>query len=119
MEMPDTSLSKPVSATSLFLNTLPSSGATLSGKFMTGWPEYMVDALQRSVLFLELLRQRGNEEVEITSRPMATVLRFGHEVMAHRGQHGESGSCRGGLLTGTADVHQRSGDLVDRCAMSS
>ena len=45
------------------------------------WPAYMVDAFQRSVLFLDLLRQRGNEEIEITSRPMATVLRFGHEVL--------------------------------------
>ncbi len=29
------------------------------------------------VLFLDLLRQRGNEEIEITSRPMATVLLLG------------------------------------------
>ena len=48
---------------------------------MTAWPEYMADAFQRSVLFLDLLRQRGNEEVEITSRPTATVLRFEHEVV--------------------------------------
>ncbi len=48
---------------------------------MASWPEYLTDALQRSVLFLELLRQRGNEEVEITSRPMATVLSFGHEIL--------------------------------------
>jgi hypothetical protein len=41
----------------------------------------MVDAFQRNVLFLDLLRQRGNEEIEITSRPMATVLRFDHEVL--------------------------------------
>lgn len=47
-----------------------------SSNSMTAWPEYMVDALQRSVLFLDLLRQRGNEEIEITSRPTATVLRF-------------------------------------------
>jgi hypothetical protein len=45
------------------------------------WPDYMVDALQRCVLFLELLRRRGNEEIEIASRPMATVLSFGHEVL--------------------------------------
>ena len=48
---------------------------------MAAWPEYMVDALQRSVLFLDLLRQRGNEEIEITSRPLATVLSFGHRVL--------------------------------------
>jgi hypothetical protein len=41
----------------------------------------MVDAFQRNVLFLELLRQRGNQQVEITSRPMATVLRFDHDVL--------------------------------------
>ena len=52
-----------------------------SGNLMTSWPDYMVDAFQRSVLFLDLLRQRGNEEIEITSRPMATVLRFDHEVV--------------------------------------
>ena len=45
------------------------------------WPDYLVDALQRCVLFLDLLRRRGNEEIEIASRPMATVLRFGHEVL--------------------------------------
>ncbi len=44
-------------------------------------PAYAIDAMQRGVLFLDLLRQRGNEEVEITSRPLATVLRFDHEVI--------------------------------------
>lgn len=53
--------------------------------FVGAWPGYITDALQRSVLFLDLLRQRGNEEIEITSRPMATVLRFDHEpVMSGR-----------------------------------
>ena len=55
--------------------------AVAYGNSMTSWPEYMVDAFQRSVLFLDLLRQRGNEEIQITSRPMATVLRFDHEVL--------------------------------------
>jgi hypothetical protein len=48
---------------------------------MMAWSEYMVDAFQRSVLFLDLMRQRGNEEIEITSRPLATVLRFDHEML--------------------------------------
>jgi hypothetical protein len=52
-----------------------------SRNVMASWPEYMVDALQRSVLFLDLLRRRGNEEIEITSRPMATVLSFEHELL--------------------------------------
>ncbi|MFG1479119.1 DUF3141 domain-containing protein [Xanthobacter sp. V4C-4] len=42
---------------------------------------YLLDVWQRSVLFLDLLRQRGNVQEEITSRPQATVLRFGHEVL--------------------------------------
>jgi len=58
----------------------PTSFAGL-GSAMPALQEYMLDALQRSVLFLNLLRQRGNEEIEITSRPTATVLRFEHEVV--------------------------------------
>ena len=53
----------------------------LAGRALNSWPEFMVDALQRGVLFLELLRERGNDEIEITSRPMATVLLFDHEVL--------------------------------------
>jgi hypothetical protein len=33
------------------------------------------------VLFADILRQRGNEQLAIEARPMATVLRFGHEVL--------------------------------------
>ncbi len=49
--------------------------------FTAGLPAYAIDAIQRGVLFLDLLRQRGNAEVEITSRPLATVLRFDHEMI--------------------------------------
>jgi hypothetical protein len=52
-----------------------------AGQALNSWPEFMVDALQRGVLFLELLRERGNEQVDITSRQMATVLLFDHEVL--------------------------------------
>ena len=52
-----------------------------SGSAIAAWPDYMIDAVQRSVLFIDLLRRRGNEEIEITSRLMATVLSFGHEVL--------------------------------------
>lgn len=60
--------------------TLPDLPAGLA---TTGGPaaDYAVDAWQRSVLFLDLLRQRGNEQEAITSRPAATVLTFGHEVL--------------------------------------
>ena len=46
-----------------------------------GLPDYLVDAFQRSVLFLELLRERGNEQVAMTADPLATVLRFEHEIL--------------------------------------
>jgi hypothetical protein len=59
----------------------PGDAAASSSAVIASWPEYAVDAFQRSVLFLDLLRQRGNEEIKITSRPMATVLRFDHEVL--------------------------------------
>ena len=76
--------SKPASAIAplgLAWLAVPKPPATAFGNSMASWPEYMVDAFQRSVLFLDLLRQRGNEEIEISSRPMATVLRFDHEVL--------------------------------------
>jgi hypothetical protein len=50
-------------------------------QFLLSWPQYLVDGMQRSVLFLDLLRQRGNDEIEITSQPTATVLSFGHDVL--------------------------------------
>ena len=75
---------KPASATNplgIELLSFPKPSAPSLGNPFTALPEYMVDAFQRNVLFLNLLRQRGNEEIEITSRPMATVLRFEHEEL--------------------------------------
>jgi len=83
-KMSDELISKPASAMNPFgpeLPAFPNRPAAFSGNSMASWPEYLTDALQRSVLFLELLRKRGNEEIEITSRPMATVLSFGHEIL--------------------------------------
>jgi Protein of unknown function (DUF3141) len=87
--MPNESMSKPKSpsltpatnANGFKVSALPAPAAAPAGAIMMAWPAYMVDALQRSVLFLDLLRRRGNEQVEITSRPMATVLHFDHEVL--------------------------------------
>ena len=84
MKMTDQSKTESAPAKSAFgphLPTLPTPSVTVPGNMMTAWPEYAVDAFQRSILFLDLLRQRGNEEIEITSRPLATVLSFGHEVL--------------------------------------
>jgi hypothetical protein len=45
------------------------------------WLDYVTDAGQRSVLFLDLLRRRGNEQKEMAARPVATVLRFDYELL--------------------------------------
>jgi len=77
-------VSKPISALTPFGLKLPSVTnpyAGTSGNIVTGLPEYLIDAFQRTVLFFELLRERGNQEEDITSRPMATVLRFEHEIL--------------------------------------
>jgi hypothetical protein len=77
-------VTKPTSAINPFGLNLPgvtNPFAGMSGNVVTGLPEYLVDAFQRTVLFFELLRERGNEQEEITSRPLATVLRFEHEIL--------------------------------------
>jgi hypothetical protein len=44
-------------------------------------PAYLLDAAQRWLLFLDLLRQRGNDEIDMAARPTATVLRFEQEII--------------------------------------
>lgn len=66
-------------------------GTASSPGMSAGWPgaglvggplgEYLLDSWQRSILFLDILRQRGNAQAEMTSQPQATVLSFGHEVV--------------------------------------
>ena len=76
--------SKPASTTislDIELLSFPKPSGASFGDLMMALPEYMVDAFQRSVLFFDLLRQRGNDEIKMTSRPMVTVLRFDHEVL--------------------------------------
>ena len=68
----------------------PASGAPLALPHAGAMPHlagnpfgaYLQDGWQRSILFADLLRQRGNQQEEITSRPTATVLSFDHEVIA-------------------------------------
>ncbi len=48
---------------------------------VTALSEYLVDALQRNVILLDVLRQRGNAQEAISRRPMATVLRYEHEII--------------------------------------
>ena len=79
-----TSMSNPESSPPALTNNthgfespaLPSPVLAPAGGLMTSCPVYIVDAIQRSILFLDLLRRRGNEEIEITSRPMAHPCRL-------------------------------------------
>lgn len=43
--------------------------------------DYVTDTVQRSVLFTDVLRQRGNQYQDMISRPIATVLSFDHEII--------------------------------------
>jgi hypothetical protein len=43
--------------------------------------EYATDFWQRSLLFLDILRQSGNQQAEMTSRPINAVLGYDHEVI--------------------------------------
>ncbi|RCW87116.1 DUF3141 domain-containing protein [Paracoccus lutimaris] len=46
------------------------------------WVEYMQDAMERSVLFLDILRQRGNNYEERTQRVAPNVLSFDAELIS-------------------------------------
>lgn len=69
---------EPVSKPTTMMNPFAASSDALTTSSL---PEYLLDAFQRSVLFLELLRERGNKQIEITSQPQATVLRYDHEIL--------------------------------------
>ncbi len=43
--------------------------------------DYATDFWQRSILFLDILRQRGNKQREMTSRPINAVLIYDYEVV--------------------------------------
>lgn len=58
-----------------------SASVSMLPSVMTDLPDYLTDAYQRTVLFLDLLRRRGDEEEDMTSRPMATVLRYEKETI--------------------------------------
>jgi pimeloyl-ACP methyl ester carboxylesterase len=47
----------------------------------TGWRDYCVDFTQRSVLFWDTLRQRGNAFVEHTAEGLPPVLHFDYEMV--------------------------------------
>ena len=46
-----------------------------------GWSDYCLDFAQRSILFWDTLRQRGNNYVEHTAEGMPPVLHFDYEMV--------------------------------------
>ena len=69
----------------LALSPLPRSPQGLPASFgqMAADPltEYARDFWQRSIIFLDILRRRGNQQAEITARPVNSVLIFDTELV--------------------------------------
>lgn len=51
----------------------PNGGSSANTSSVAAWPEYMIDALQRSIHFLDFLRRRDDEKIEIISRRLGTL----------------------------------------------
>ena len=59
-------------------------GASFPGALDNGLgaaADYATDFWQRSLIFLDILRQSGNQQAEMTSRPINAVLIFDYEVI--------------------------------------
>src|SRR5690348_16341431 len=49
--------------------------------FLDAWPEYLVDSVQRAVLFWDVTRKRGDNFLENTGRGGPPVLFFDYDVL--------------------------------------
>jgi pimeloyl-ACP methyl ester carboxylesterase len=56
-------------------------GAGPSGGILSDWYEYAVDTAQRSILFWDTIRQRGNDFVEHATAGLPPVLHFDYETV--------------------------------------
>jgi pimeloyl-ACP methyl ester carboxylesterase len=67
----------------------PSSAPNSQKQKFPDWPainwrattDYVTDFWQRTAMFLDILRQSGNQQEEMTSRPVNAVLIFDHEII--------------------------------------
>ena len=50
-------------------------------ELMKAWSEYLVDSVQRSVLFWDVMRKRGNIFLENVAKGEPPVLIFGYDVL--------------------------------------
>ena len=62
----------------------------------TAWYNYALDAAQRSILFWDTLRQRGNNFVERTSAGLPPVLHFDYEMVVDGRDARAAGQLRAG-----------------------
>lgn len=56
-------------------------GSALPAAPFQQWSDYLTDTAQRTALFFDVLRQRADQQKEMTAQPMATVLTFEHGVL--------------------------------------
>ena len=69
-------------------------GAKTPFEFARQWTEYTIDAAQRSVLYWDTLRQRGNQWIEHERAGKPPVLSYEYEVHRGRAQVRASGQLR-------------------------
>ena len=56
-------------------------GSAVEGTPFDAAVNYASDFWQRSVIFLDILRQNGNQQAEMTSKPINAVLIYEYEVI--------------------------------------
>ena len=62
-------------------STQQTNSPNIPGKMVFSGFEYMLDAIQRSILFWDVLRQRGNNYLEHSKRGQKAVLHFDYETV--------------------------------------
>ena len=62
-------------------NLRKATGSTPQAKLVEAWSEYLVDSVQRAVLFWDVMRKRGDNFLENTGRGGPPVLFFDYDVL--------------------------------------
>lgn len=75
------SLLSAASASSAFTSSAASLMPPLAGAAFENWTEYLTDSWQRSILFWDILRERGNDYLEHESSGKPPVLAFDYQII--------------------------------------
>ena len=59
----------------------PTAGTDAGALPLDPWSEYLIDAAQRTILFWDVMRQRGNQYFEHMAEQAPNVLQFEAEVV--------------------------------------